>query len=235
MTENKRIRCVSIIIPVYNEKETILKVLENVIKAEAGFLKKEIIIVDDGSTDGSRELLRNINADVKVFFHLKNKGKGAAIRTGLQHATGDIVLIQDADLEYNPNNYNTLLHPIQEGTASVVYGYRFQFRRTFDKNMYYTHCIGNIILTLMTNILYNANLNDMETGYKVMKRDILHDIELKADGFDIEPEITAKILKKGIKIYQVPIEFKPRSFDAGKKITWKDGIIAAGVLIRCKF
>src|SRR3989338_4013195 len=172
MNETKEIGTVSIIIPVYNEKNTILEVLAKVKKAEVAGLKKEIVIIDDGSTDGTKEVLRKLN-NTKVFFHEINKGKGAAIRTGLQHARGDIIIIQDADLEYNPEDYSILLKPIMAGVAAVVYGSRFSLKANFDKNMYYSHYIGNSVLTWLTNNLYGASLEDMETGYKVLKKEAI--------------------------------------------------------------
>ncbi len=231
MIEKKSVASVSIIIPVYNEKNTILDVLAKVKEAEVGKLKKEVIIIDDGSTDGTREILKDVN-NAKVFFHEFNKGKGAAIRTGLQHARGEVVLIQDADLEYNPEEYKKLLEPIITSKADVVYGSRFANGKIFNKNMYYSHCIGNMVLTNVTNLLYGANLEDMETCYKVIRKEILNNIDLKSDRFEIEPELTAKILKKGINIHEVPISFAPRGFYEGKKINWRDGIIALWTLVK---
>ena len=224
----------SIIIPVYNEKATVLSLVEKVKAVKIHGLKKEIIVIDDGSTDGTRDVLKKMN-QVKVFFHPENKGKGAAIQTGLKHACGDIFLIQDADLEYNPEEYEKLLHPILLGNAQVVYGSRFSQGKLFEKNMYYSHCLGNMGLTFMTNLLYASNLQDMETGYKVLKKEALAGIELKSERFEIEPEITAKILKKGIPIHQVPITFDPRGFEQGKKINWRDGIVALWTLVKYKF
>ncbi len=234
MDDNKAMSTVSIIIPVYNEKNTIMQLLEKVKKAPTCNLKKEIIIVDDCSEDGTKEVLKKIN-QAKVFFHEKNKGKGAAIRTGLQHTRGDIILIQDADLEYNPDEYEKLLKPIIAEKAEVVYGSRFAYGKVFDKNMYYSHCLGNMILTKATNLLYSSQLEDMETCYKVFKKDVLGGIELKSDRFEIEPELTAKLLKKGIAIHDVPITFQPRGFHEGKKINWKDGVIALWTLIKWRW
>lgn len=234
MSDDKAMSTVSIIIPVYNEKNTILQLFENVKKAPTCNLKKELIIVDDGSEDGTKEVLKKIN-QAKVFFHETNKGKGAAIRTGLQHARGDIILIQDADLEYNPDEYEKLLQPILMGKTEVVYGSRFSYGKVFNKNMYYSHCLGNILLTKATNILYSSKLLDMETCYKVFKKDVLEGITLTADRFDIEPELTAKLLKKGIAIHDVPITFQPRGFHEGKKINWKDGIVALWTLMKYRF
>ncbi len=234
MGNKKNFETVSIIIPVYNESKTIISLFNAVKKAEACGLKKEIIIVDDGSSDGTKEILKKINT-ANVFFHESNQGKGAAIRTGFQYATGDILLIQDADLEYNPQEYPALLEPILSEKASVVYGSRFSNKFIFDKNMYYLHGFGNKFLTMLTNILFSSNLTDMETCYKVMTKDVAQSLHLHSNGFDIEPEITAKILKKGIKIHEVPITFKPRSFQEGKKINWRDGIKAAYVLLKYRW
>ena len=233
MTEKKKIASISIIVPVYNERDTILDILAKIKDAEVGKLRKEILLIDDGSTDGTKEILRKVN-NVKVFFHENNKGKGAAVRTGLQHASGDVLLIQDADLEYNPEEYKNLLGPIIAERADVVYGSRFSKGKIFNKNMYYSHCVGNMILTNVTNLLYGAKLEDMETCYKIMRKEVLEGMELKSMRFEIEPELTAKILKKGIKIEEVPISFAPRGFHEGKKINWKDGIVALWTLMKYK-
>ena len=231
MDAQKTEQILSIIIPVYNEIATIQAVVEAVKKADISPMKKEIIIVDDGSSDGTKELLRKVNG-AKVFFHEKNKGKGAAIRTGIQHAKGEFMLIQDADLEYSPTEYAKLIHPITRGMTDVVYGSRFAAGKVFDKNMYYTHSVGNVMLTWVTNLLYSAKLEDMETGYKLIKKELLHDMQLESDGFDIEPELTAKLLRKGVKIHEVPITFKPRAFEEGKKINWRDGVTALWTLVK---
>ena len=228
----------TIIIPAYNEEKTISEIIKRVKKAGIGSIKKEIIIVDDFSKDKTREILLKLrDSSVKIFFHEKNKGKGAAIRTGLQHATGDIILIQDADMEYNPEEYPKLLKPILEENAKVVYGSRLTAIKSLYNNrdkreMYTLHYIGNVFLTLMTNILYGSKITDMETGYKVFKREVIKNIKLRARRFDFEPEITAKILKRGYKIKEVPISFNARSFHEGKKITWIDGIKALLYLIK---
>lgn len=224
----------SIIIPVYNEKKTIQALIEKVRKADVLGLKKELILVDDGSNDGTRDILKKID-NAKVFFHETNKGKGAAVRTGLQHARGDIVLIQDADLEYNPDDYKALLEPLLTKKTDVVYGSRFVQSKIFPKNMYYAHCLGNMLLTGMTNLLYSAKLSDMETCYKVMKKEALDGFQLHSMRYDIEPELTAKLLKKGFSIQEVPIQFNPRSFEDGKKINWKDGLVAAWTLVKYRF
>lgn len=220
----------SIIIPVFNEKSTIKRILENVEKVEIP-LEKEIIIVDDFSTDGTRDILKQFNA-YKVFYHEKNKGKGAAVRTGLSQATGDIILLQDADLEYNPEEYTRLLEPILSKKASVVFGSRHLGNNEVRYRSYY---FGNIMLSLATSLLYFKKVTDMETGYKVFKKDVVQNINLKAKRFDLEPEITAKILKKGYKIHEVPISYSCRAFKEGKKITWKDGLAALWFLVKYRF
>ena len=230
----------SIIIPVYNEKNTILKVIKKVKNIKTRNIKKELIVVDDFSTDNTRDILKRLNdKTVKVLYHKKNMGKGAAIRTAIAHSTGDIIAIQDADLEYEPANIVKLLQPILNGNADVVYGSRFLGKKLSlfgsGKTMYPHHWIGNRGLTLITNILYFTSITDMETGYKVFKREVIKNINLKANRFDFEPEITAKILKKGYKIKEVPIDFTPRSFKEGKKITWKDGLKAAYYLLKYRF
>ena len=226
----------SIIIPVYNEEETILEIIDRVKKAKALNFKKEIIVVDDSSTDKTKDKLKNLkNKSIKIFYHSKNLGKGSAIRTGLENFTGDIVLIQDADLEYDPNEYEKLLKPIIEAKADVVYGSRFEVITKNLSKMYKLHYIGNLLLTFLTNILYGAKISDMETGYKVFKKDVIKKIKLKARRFDFEPEITAKILKKGFKIYEVPINFVGRKFKEGKKITWVDGVKAVYYLLKYRF
>lgn len=222
----------SIIIPVYDEKSTILQILDRV--AEAPLPKeitaKEIIAVDDGSTDGTRELLEKARRDgVTVLLHDKNRGKGAAIRTALERADGDIILIQDADLEYDPRDYPTLLTPIIENRVKVVYGSRFIGSRMA---MFFWHMLANKMLTLMTNILYDAILSDMETGYKAFRADVIKSIPLHSRRFDFEPEITAKVLKRGNRIYEVPISYFGREYREGKKIGLKDGFVAVWTLLK---
>lgn len=193
-------------------------------------------MIDDCSTDRTKDILKRFNEkSVKVFCHKKNEGKGAAIKTGLGIARGDIILIQDADLEYNPEEYQKLLMPIIEGKADVVYGSRLESIRKNLKSMYKLHYIGNMFLTFVTNLLYGARITDMETGYKVFRKKVVKEIKLKATRFDFEPEITAKILKKGYKIHEVPISFKGRKFAEGKKITWIDGVKAVCYLIKYRF
>ena len=225
----------SIIIPVYNEKETISYVINTINKLPLPSFSKEIIIVDDFSTDGTRDILKKIKKkNTRVILHKKNYGKGMALRTGFEHSTGDIILIQDADMEYNPEEYPKLLAPIISG-KDVVYGTRLSYIKNNVRDMYWTHYIGNKILTLATNILYGSSITDMETGYKVFRSSIIKKIKLRSRRFDFEPEVTAKILKKGYKIYEVPISFKARGFSEGKKITWKDGIVALICLIKYRF
>ena len=226
----------SVIIPVYNEEKTIDAVIGSVQKVALKDIKKEIIVVDDFSTDNTRKILLGLmDSNLKIFFHQKNQGKGTAIRTGLKHVTGDIILIQDADLEYNPSEYGKLLRPIIEDNKNVVYGTRLEYIKHNVKNMNRLHFIGNVFLTYITNLLYNTKITDMETGYKVFRKDVIDKINIKAKRFDFEPEITAKILKKGYTICEVPITFKARKFNEGKKITWRDGIKALFYLIRYRF
>lgn len=221
----------TIIVPVYNEERTVVKVLERLANLSLG-IKKEIIIVNDGSTDNSRNLIENfIKEHKKSEFKLMNKengGKGSALRMGINAAKGDIVTIQDADLEYNPKEYKRLIMPIIQGDADVVYGSRFMLKH---KPVYRIYFWGNKLLTFLTKILYNAKITDMETCYKVFRRDVIKNLGLKSDKFDIEPEITAKVLNKHIKILEIPISYKPRLIEEGKKIGWKDGISAVYSLI----
>ncbi len=221
----------SIIIPTYNERKTILEILNRINKVKLNKIEKEIIIVDDFSTDGTRDILKKTK-DCKIFFHEKNKGKGSAIRTGLKHSTGGIILIQDADLEYNPNDYPKLIGPILNKKSKVVYGSRFSKKHKAKYKVYY---LGNIILSLITRVLYLRKITDMETCYKVFRKDVIKSIRLKAKRFDFEPEITAKLIKKGYKIIEVPIGYKCRDFKEGKKITWKDGLKAAFYLLKYRF
>lgn len=222
---------ISVIIPVYNEKATIREVVRRV---QAQPYDKELIIVDDASTDGTRDLLRESQWDdnVHIFYHAQNMGKGAGIRTGAQHANGDIIIIQDADLEYNPSDFAIVLRPILDGVADVVYGSRFLgIHRAFM----FHHYVGNKLLTLITNVLYNNMLTDMETGYKAFRAPILTNITIRSNRFDFEPEITAKVLKRGYKIYEVPIYYAGRDYAEGKKTTWRDGFSAMWALLRFRF
>ena len=224
---------ISIVIPVYDEVATIEKILSRV---QAVALEKEIIIVDDGSTDGTHELLNEIGQaqeNLKVLFHNRNQGKGAALRTGFGAVTGDIIIIQDADLEYDPREYKKLLEPILDGRADVVYGSRFLGGP--HRVLFFWHYVGNKLITLLSNTLTNLNLTDMETGYKVFRRQILDDITLKSNRFGFEPEFTVKVAKKGLRIYEVPISYSGRTYSEGKKITWRDGLVAIFTIVWFKF
>jgi glycosyltransferase involved in cell wall biosynthesis len=219
----------SVVIPVYNEKDTIRELYDAV---RAVHLNKEILLVDDFSTDGTRDILRSMSDDeTRIFFHESNRGKGAALRTGFGHVTGDIVIIQDADLEYDPQQYSKLIQPIIDGKADVVYGSRFvtgDYRRV----LYFWHMLGNTFLTLLSNMLTNLNLTDMETCYKVFRKDVLERISIEENRFGFEPEITAKISKLDIRIYEVGISYSGRTYKEGKKIGWKDGISALRCIIK---
>jgi glycosyltransferase involved in cell wall biosynthesis len=222
---------VSVIIPVYNEVNTILEVVRRV---QGQPNVTEIIIVDDCSIDGTRELLKQTPSTpgMKLLFHDRNMGKGAGIRTGVQAASKDIIIIQDADLEYNPSDFPTVLRPILDGVADVVYGSRFLgIHRSFMLH----HYLGNRFLSLVTNVLYNNMLTDMETGYKAFRAPILKGIKIRSNRFDFEPEITAKVLKRGYRIYEVPIYYAGRDYAEGKKITWRDGFAALWALVRFRF
>jgi glycosyltransferase involved in cell wall biosynthesis len=222
---------VSVIIPVYNEKATIQEVIELVQKTP---YSKEIIIVDDCSTDGTRAILQQSvwPENVQIYYHDKNMGKGAGIRTGVQHATKDVIVIQDADLEYDPKDLDVVLKPIMDGKADVVYGSRFLgIHRAF----LFWHYMGNKLLTLVTNILYDNMLTDMETGYKAFRAPVIKSITIRSNRFDFEPEITAKILKRRYRIYEVPIYYAGRDFADGKKITWLDAFPALWALVKFRF
>ena len=225
----------SIIIPCFNEEKTIEQVVNKVLKFNT--LEKEIIIIDDCSVDGSREIIKKIsdlNSSVKVFFQEKNQGKGSAIRKGFEIATGDILLIQDADLEYDPSDYDNLIKPFLEVDADVVYGSRFLGGK-YVRLHFFWHYIANKILTLITNIVTNLNMTDMETGYKLFKKNTIESITLKENSFSIEPEITVKLAKKGYIFYEVPISYRGRSYKEGKKITLKDAFIAIYCIIKYRF
>ena len=225
---------VSIIVPVFNEINTLDTILEKIENEPFCALEKEIILVDDMSTDGTREHLKELECKYKVFYHDKNQGKGAAIRTGLAHITGDIMVIQDADLEYDPADYQDLVKLIVEDKADVVYGSRLTGAKP-SRSFMFTHLLGNKLLTFTTNVLYGATLTDMETCYKAFRTSFLEGIQIKSDRFDFEPEITAKILKKKARLYELPISYYGREYNEGKKITWKDGIHAIIALIRFRF
>lgn len=225
----------SVIIPVFNEEKTIAEVLKKVDKVKLGQIGKEIIVVDDGSEDSSKLKISAFakastdKKNLKTLSHKKNRGKGAAIKSGLKEATGDYVIIQDADLEYDPRDWQKMIKPIKEGKARVVYGSRFTGER---RNMFFWHMFANRFLSLITNILFDSTLSDMETCYKMMPRQFLKQLNLKSKRFDFEPEVTAKILKRGVRIYEVPISYAGREYHEGKKITWRDGLIALWTLLK---
>jgi len=223
----------SVVIPVYNEIDTIDEILKQVKEVDVG-MEKEIVLIDDCSTDGTRERLREIQQEesenkVKVFFHEQNRGKGAALRTGFQYVTGDITLIQDADLEYHPKEYPKLLEPILDGRADVVYGSRFLDN---PHRVLFWNYMANKLLTFVSNVFTNLKLTDMETCYKVFKTSLLKNIPLKCDRFGFEPEITAKIAKRKYRVYETPISYRGRDYAEGKKINWKDGVAALFHIIR---
>ena len=222
----------SIVIPVYNEVKNIEQIIQRV---QSTNLAQEIIIVDDGSRDGTRDALQKLSEQntVRVILHERNQGKGAAVVTGLRAAKGDILLIQDADLEYDPRDYPTLLRPIEEGLADVVYGSRF-LGAPHRVTMFW-HMVANRLLTLMTNILYNTILTDMETGYKVFRREVIDGMRIRAKRFDFEPEFTAKVLKRNYRIFEVPISFNPRDYSQGKKIKLRDAFEAVWTLLKYRF
>jgi len=224
----------SVLIPVFNEASTIKEVLQLVANAPCEGLEKELVIVDDASTEGTRQILQSLDLskyNAHLYLHDRNCGKGAALRTAQQHATGDIILIQDADLEYDPREYPELLRPILEGKADVVYGSRLSGGKP-TRAFNFWHYLGNKFLSLLTNILYDCTISDMETCYKVFRADIFKSIQIKSNRFDFEPEITAKILKKKVKIYELPISYHGRDYSEGKKITWRDGFGAIWALLK---
>ena len=222
----------TVIMPVFNERATVAEVIRRMRAVDLP-LTLQIIAVDDGSSDGSDKVLGALeDSTVRVLRHKRNQGKGAAVRTALAESRGDLVLIQDADLEYDPNDWPKLLDPILRGKARVVYGSRFTGER---KNMLPLHWVGNRLLSLVTNVLYNTTLSDMETCYKLFDRTVIDGIKIESDRFDFEPEITAKVLRRGYRIYEVPVSYNGREFDEGKKITWRDGFGALKTLLKFRF
>jgi glycosyltransferase involved in cell wall biosynthesis len=226
-------RILSVVMPVYNEKAMVLKTVEKVLKLD---IVKELIIVDDGSTDGTRELLRNSRFDerVKMIFHEKNMGKGAALRTGFREATGEVVVMQDADMEYDPDELPILIKPIWDGVADVVYGSRLSGGKPQRVYLFW-HKVGNDFLSFLTNLLYNTTLTDMETGYKAFRREVIKAIDIKSNDFSVEPELTAKVLKKELRVYEMPISYYGRNYAEGKKIRWYHGFGALWALLKYRF
>jgi glycosyltransferase involved in cell wall biosynthesis len=234
IADNHVYRSLSVIVPVFNERNTVAEIMRRMRAVTLpGELELEVVVVDDGSSDGTDKILSALeDSTVRVISHRVNSGKGAAINTGLEAARGDLVLIQDADLEYDPNDWPKLIDPILTGKARVVYGSRFTGER---KNMFPSHWLGNRFLTLITNILYRSTLSDMETCYKLFDRRVLAGITIRSQRFDFEPEITAKILRRGYRIYEVPISYAGREISEGKKISWRDGFGAIVALVRYRF
>jgi len=224
----------SVVMPVYNEKNTVLKIIDKVLKLD---VVKELIIVDDASIDGTKDILKNAKFDNRVIllFHERNLGKGAAIRTGFKNVSGDLAVIQDADLEYDPNEFLQMMEPIEEGVADVVYGSRLCGGKPQRVHMFW-HKVGNSFLTFLTNFLYNSTLTDMETCYKMFRKSVVDGLNLKSNGFSVEPEITAKILKnKKLRVYEIPISYYGRNYSEGKKTSWKHGFGALFTLIKYRF
>jgi glycosyltransferase involved in cell wall biosynthesis len=231
-TKAGRYRKLSAIVPVYNERNTVVEVVRRMRAVDLP-LDREIVLVDDGSDDGTRSVLQQLSdSTVRVVLHASNQGKGAAIRSGLANSTGDLVIVQDADLEYDPEDWPRLLAPMLKGRAQVVYGSRFTGER---RNMLFLHWLGNRFLSFVTNVLYNTTLSDMETCYKLFDRRVLDGIALRADRFEFEPEVTAKVLRQRIRIYEVPISYAGREPEEGKKITWRDGFAALWTLVKYRF
>ncbi len=232
---------VSVVMPVFNERNTIEEILDRVARVN---IDKEIVVVDDGSTDGTREILQKLQDElreksavertsaIRIFFQDKNRGKGAALRRGFREARGEVVIVQDADLEYDPKEYPVLLEPIERGLADVVYGSRFLGGP--HRVLFFWHSVANKVLTTLSNMFTDLNLSDVWTCYKAFRRDVLLQIELREDGFGFEPEVTAMIAKGGWRVYEVPIAYHGRTYEQGKKITWRDGVWGLWVILRCK-
>lgn len=231
MTEVNAKRALSVIVPVFNERTTIQEIIKRI---DATGLAKEIVLVDDGSTDGTRDILERLKqenrADLKILFHENNQGKGAAVRTAINAAEAEVILIQDADLEYDPRDYPRLLEPICDGRADVVYGSRFLGGP--HRVLFFWHYLINRLLTFLSNMLTNLNLTDMEVGYKLFRREVLEGITIKSDRFNFEPEITAKVAKKRVRIYEVPISYSGRTYEEGKKIGVRDGLEALWTIFK---
>lgn len=224
----------SVVMPVYNEKNTVLRIIDKVLKLD---IVKEVIVVDDSSTDGTKELLKSTRLDprVKTLFHEKNMGKGAALRTGFKNITGEVAVIQDADLEYDPNEFREMIRPIEEGVADVVYGSRLTGGKPQRVHLFW-HRVGNDFLTFLTNLLYNTTLSDMETCYKMFKKDVISNINIRSNDFSVEPELTAKVLKnRKLRIYEMPISYYGRNYAEGKKINWTHGFGALWALLKYRF
>jgi len=221
----------SVVMPVYNERSTVEEIVRRVVAVP---LRIQLVVVDDGSSDGTREILARLQEELgfTLVLQQRNAGKGAALRRGFEEVTGDLVVIQDADLEYSPEELPSLIELICQGRADVVYGSRFLGRH---RVFMFSHYVGNRIVTMLTNVLYNTMLTDMETCYKVMRTEVLRSFTLHSDGFGIEPELTAKIFKRGYRVYEVPITYDGRGYEQGKKITWRDGLVALWVLVRYRF
>lgn len=237
MNANNNAKKISLLIPVFNEEQFLEALLDKVESVDFCGLEKELVLVDDGSQDGTREILKRLENErpqYRIVYHAQNQGKGAALRTAIQHATGDIIAIQDADLEYDPQDYPPLIQRLLNDEADVVYGSRLK-KDSNSQAFSLTHYLGNKFLTLMTNLLYQTTITDMETCYKAFKADIIKGITIRSNRFDFEPEITAKVLKQKCRLLEAPISYQGRAFNEGKKITWVDGLWALKALVKFRF